>query len=313
MKKSRVVGFVTGAHVVAFGGLLLTQGCGTTRAPLPRDEEFVMPPRFEEEQLAPPVPVAPVYRPAPMPPVVTAPPVTVQPVTVTAPADTTPYVVQKGDSLSVIARRYGISVQDVMRLNNISDPNVIRVGQRLLLPGKINLDQPRSATPSREAVTSAASGTGERYVVQVGDSLSVVAQRHRVTVQSLMKANNITDANRIRVGQELVIPAEGRRPAAAATSTSAAAAPVRPAPAAAARPVAAPVAPVAIADSAATTGLPLAPAVQGSQHTYTVQIGDDLLSVASEFNVSIAALRAANKLDSDILVPGRVLVIPAVD
>jgi LysM repeat protein len=300
MKKSRVVGFVTGAHVVAFSGLLLTQGCGTTRAPLPRDEEFVMPPRVEDERLAPPVAVEPVYRPAPMPPVV-------QPVVVTEPSETTTYVVQKGDMLSVIAQRYGVTVQEIMRINQLSDPNVIRVGQRLQLPGSIELDQPRQVAPRAQSAAAPVTGGGERYIVQAGDSLSVIAQRYGVTVQALMRANSITNPDRVQVGQALMIPAEGRRPAPAPAVQESA----TPQPAVVA-PVAPPV-PAVRVERADAPVLPPAQAARSSQHTYTVEIGDDLLSVASEFNVSIAELRAANNLDSEILVPGRVLVIPAAE
>jgi len=305
MKKSRVIGYVTGAHAIAMGGLLLTQGCGTTRAPLPREEEFVMPPPHSEEQLAPPVVVEPLHRPAPMPPVQVVPD---EPVVVTPPSETTAYVVQKGDALSVIARRYGVSLQEVMRLNNISNPDMIRVGQKLVLPGKVDLEAPRPVTRRTTSVDAAAAGTGTRYVVQAGDSLSEIALEHGVTQQAVMELNGITNANRIQVGQTLVIPAGGQPRSRRATP----AAEVQPAaPVAQTAPVVRPSAPPAEAPTAAL--LPPAPADRSNAQTYTVEIGDDLLSVASEFNVSIAALKEANNLDSDILVPGRTLIIPDVD
>ena len=299
MRKSRIVGLVTGVHIAAFGGLLLSQGCGTTRAPLPRDDDFVMPPH-QEEDVVRPVAVEP-YRPAPMPPQVDP-----KPVVVTPPAETTTYTVVAGDSLSVIARRYGVSMQEIMRINNISDPNVIRVGQRLQLPGAVDIEQPREVTPRREASPARDAASGDRYVVQAGDSLSVIAQRHGVTQQALLRANNITNPDRIQVGQELVIPAGGRRPE-----------PSAPTPTVTERPVPPPPPPVerapAVQEVPETTSLPPAPVRPAGAQTYTIEIGDDLLSVASEFNVSIADLRAANNLDSDILVPGRVLIIPDVD
>lgn len=301
MKKSRIVGLVTGAHIVAFGGLLLSQGCGTTRAPLPRDDDFVMPPQHEEDVIRP-VAVDPVHRPAPMPPRQEP-----KPVVVTPPTETTTYTVAAGDVLSVIARRYGVSMQEIMRLNNLSDPDVIRVGQRLQLPGVIDVEQPRATTPRREAQPAREAASGHRYVVQAGDSLSVIAQRHGVTQQALLRANNISNPDRIQVGQELAIPAGDRRVPPARPSTPQ---PARQEPAAAQRPV--PTAPAPVREPEATALPPATGSPAGTQ-TYTIEIGDDLLSVASEFNVSIADLRAANNLDSDILVPGRVLIIPDVD
>lgn len=307
MKRIRIVGFVTGVHVVAIGGLLLSQGCGTTRAPLPREDQVVMPPPFEEERLVPIV-VAPVYRPSPPPPIRPV----VEPVVVTAPTETTTYVVAKGDMLSVVAKRYGVSVQDIMRINNITDPNRIRVGQKLQLPGVIDVSRPQEVQTERTVVAAGVARGGERYEVKAGDSLSVIAQRYGVNVQELMRANNITDANRIRVGQEVLIPAGGTpRPVPAPV------APVTPSPApTVVLPAPTPVTlePVLV-DPPVSQLLPPAPGAPsaGGQQNYTVVIGDDLLSVASEFNVSIAALKAANNLDSDILVPGRTLIIPDAD
>ncbi len=299
MQKSRVVGLVTGAHVVAFGGLLLSQGCGTTRAPLPRDDEFVMPPTQEQEVVRP-VPVEPTRRPAPIPP-------RVEPRPVTPPTETTTYTVAPGDVLSVIASRYDVTVQEIMRINNISNPDMIRVGQRLELPGKIDVDQPREVTPRRETAPRADVARGDRYVVKAGDSLSVIAHRYGVTQQALMRANNISNPDRIQVGQELVIPEGGRRtpPVAVEAPTVTPPEPVRAAP-----PVTLPR--VEDEESGATM-LPPSPSAPSGAQTYTVEIGDDLISVASEFNVSIVDLRKANNLDSDILVPGHVLIIPDVE
>jgi len=300
MQKSRVVGLVTGAHVLAFGGLLLSQGCGTTRAPLPRDDEFVMPPT-QEQDVVRPVAVEPTRRPDPIPP-------RVEPRPVAPPTETTTYTVAPGDVLSVIASRYGVTVQEIMRINNISNPDMIRVGQRLQLPGEIAIDQPREVTPRRETTPRADVASGDRYVVQAGDSLSVIAHRHGVTQQALQRANNISDPHRIQVGQELVIPEGGRRTPSAAVEppTVTTPEPERPA---------TPVVPTRpeIEDDGDAATLPPAPGTPAGGETYTIGIGDDLLSVASEFNVSIDALKAANNLDSEILVPGRVLVIPDVD
>jgi LysM repeat protein len=50
-----------------------------------------------------------------------------------------------------------------------------------------------------------------------------------------------------------------------------------------------------------------------TRNSYTVQVGDDILTVASGHNVSISDLRRANNLTSDTLIPGQTLVIPAAE
>lgn len=316
MEKRNVVGLVTGAHVIVIGGMLLSQGCGTTRAPLPREETVVMPPSVPEETVVRPVPVEPAYRPAPMPPMqMPEDPVepTVAPVVVRPTEETTTYIVKKGDALSVIAKRYDVSLQEVMRINNITDANRIRINQKLKLPGIIDIDQPRPVERGgSSARPSAPVASGRRYVVKAGDALSVIAQRAGVKTDELMRANNITDPNRIQVGQELVIPGGGSVDMTApSTARPPAEEPELPS---FAIPAGDNAEDVSMGTDRDDLGdLPPAAGPQGSEQTHVVDIGDDLLSVASEYNVSIADLRAANNLDSDILVPGRTLVIPSAE
>ena len=97
------------------------------------------------------------------------------------------YIVQPGDTLFSIARRFGVDMQELAQLNGITDPSTIYVGQRLRIPA--------NATPAREL-----------YRVQPGDTLSSIAQRFGVSLQALMEANGITDPDQIYVGQLLRIP-----------------------------------------------------------------------------------------------------------
>ena len=100
------------------------------------------------------------------------------------PSQRTWYRVRWGDSLSVIAHRFGTSVRQLKRLNGLSG-NVIRVGQRL----RVNL-----------AVTKAGEVTW--YRVRWGDSLSVIAHRFGTSVRQLKRLNGLS-GNVIRVGQRL--------------------------------------------------------------------------------------------------------------
>ena len=103
----------------------------------------------------------------------------------TAPVE---YVVQEGDTLFSIARRFGVDMEELARVNGITDPSTIYVGQRLIIPGG-------AATPARRL-----------YYVQPGDTLTSIAQRFGVSLQALMEANNLTDPDQIYAGQVLRIP-----------------------------------------------------------------------------------------------------------
>ncbi len=101
-----------------------------------------------------------------------------------APAPNT-YTVQPGDTLSGIAAKYGTSVDALVQLNGIKNPNLIYAGQVLKLPG------------------GAASQTASTYTVQPGDTLSGIAARFGTTVSKLVQLNGIKDPNRIYAGQIL--------------------------------------------------------------------------------------------------------------
>ncbi len=109
------------------------------------------------------------------------------------------YVVQAGDTLSSIAARFGLKLSDIAAANNLSNANLIYVGQRLVLP----TGQP-SAPPTTGSPGSSASLV---YVVQAGDTLFSIASRFGVKLADVALANSIQDANYIYVGQRLLIPA----------------------------------------------------------------------------------------------------------
>lgn len=110
--------------------------------------------------------------------------------------ETTIHVVRSGDVLGSIARRYGTTVGEIQRLNNLRG-TLIRPGQRLIV--KAPADRP-VATPSSANV----------HVVKSGETLGVIANRYRVSVNNLMEWNNLSNST-IRVGQQLIVrPPEGR-------------------------------------------------------------------------------------------------------
>ncbi len=105
--------------------------------------------------------------------------------------------VEKGDSLSKIAKRYGTTVDALVRINELCDANQIFVGQVILL------EDPNFDASAEETATSTVIVT-----VEVGDSLTKIAKRHDTSVEAIMELNDIDDPNLLFVGQELVIDGE---------------------------------------------------------------------------------------------------------
>lgn len=108
------------------------------------------------------------------------------------PDDVVIHVVQPGEGLYDIAVKYKVDAQKIAAANNIANPNLIRAGQKLLIPGLT----PEEVRRLRYTI----------HVVQSGDTLLSIAQQYNVSAEEIATANNITDPNALRVGQELIIP-----------------------------------------------------------------------------------------------------------
>ena len=117
--------------------------------------------------------------------------------TTTEAADVGPLsvLVEVGDSLSKIAKRYDTTTEILAAINGICDVNQIYVGQKILLAAA-GSETDDGVDPEPISVT---------VIVEAGDSLSKIAKQYDTTVDDLMVANDITDPNLVFVGQELVV------------------------------------------------------------------------------------------------------------
>lgn len=131
--------WMAGTVAMVAGGLMFSTGCGTTRAPKQEPEApVVMPPT------TPPVPA------------VVAPKVEEVKPPVVAEVATKTYTVKSGDSLSHIAARFKVPSKDIIKLNNLANPNKIKIGQKLTLPGYVDLNAPAPVAKHKKAVKAVA-------------------------------------------------------------------------------------------------------------------------------------------------------------
>jgi len=108
------------------------------------------------------------------------------------------YIVQRGDTLSLIARRYSTTVRAIAELNGIVNPNLIYVSQRLLIPSDGD-----SPPPLRQAQGTA---LAQIHIVQAGETLTRIASHYGATILAIVAANDLADPSLIFVGQRLAIP-----------------------------------------------------------------------------------------------------------
>jgi LysM repeat protein len=100
------------------------------------------------------------------------------------------YTVEKGDSLYKIARDNGVSLADLIKANNLSNPNVIYPGQVIVIPGQ-----------GGSAATI--------HVVARGETLNRIASSYGVSGKLLAETNGLKNPDLIRIGQELTVPGAG--------------------------------------------------------------------------------------------------------
>lgn len=101
--------------------------------------------------------------------------------------------VTRGQTLSNIAFRYGTTVNRLVQMNQIANPNLIYVGQMLRIPTTEN------------AIQNLNPDTSHVYIVKAGDTLNQIANVYGVTVESIVIENNIENPNLIFVGERLII------------------------------------------------------------------------------------------------------------
>jgi membrane-bound lytic murein transglycosylase D len=101
------------------------------------------------------------------------------------------YTVRRGDTLSGIASRHGVSLNALLRANGLSQHSTLHPGQKLAVPG---------------GSSGSSSSGGTTYVVRRGDNPYEIARRHNVALNDLLAANGLSRRSVLHPGQKLTIP-----------------------------------------------------------------------------------------------------------
>lgn len=175
------------------------------------------------------------------------------------------HTVQQGESLYMISRRYGVPIDQLISVNGLSDPNRLSVGQRLAIPGGVAAAPDSGLQPN----PSPSSNNSVTYTLRRGDSLYRVSLIFGVTVDDLMAANSLSNANAVYPGLVVRVP-----------------------------------------DQSASENQP----EMGSSNrkTHTVSAGETLTRIAIQYGVTVDGIMAANGLnDATSIYAGQVLNLPA--
>jgi membrane-bound lytic murein transglycosylase D len=169
--------------------------------------------------------------------------------------------VQPGETLSAIAARYRVSVEDLQAANNLKSPQMLRADTWLVVP-TTSPDKPAAAT--RPASNASFSGN---YQVKPGETLGSIAERFAVSVDSLQKANRISSPQDLRAGAWIKVPSNKTlsQPKAAPAPNQAKAVPLQ---------------------------------VKSQVRRYQIKGGDTLSSIAAAFGVTATEIQTLNAIKS---------------
>ncbi len=122
------------------------------------------------------------------------------------------YTVKKGDTLTKIARKHNVSLRELVAVNKLTLKSRLKIGQPLVIPDAKSPEIVRTVDITKR-VASVKTGFmreetagSQIHQVKSGETPSSIAKRYGVSVQALLRINNIHDPRKVRVNQKLVIP-----------------------------------------------------------------------------------------------------------
>lgn len=195
--------------------------------------------------------------------------------------------IKKGETVSTIASRYGVSQYAIMAANNLSQRSKIYAGKELIVPVPLDREYEKSSAGQREYVANKSV-----YVVRAGDTMWDIARAFGTTVNDLRRINYIERGSRIYVGQQLKIPASASKlkektqkaPMTYASKSD---------------------------DQEEKPKTTSESESKKSVNKYTVRQGDNLWDLARRFGTTTSHIRKLNQMGpSSRIYPGQVLTLP---
>lgn len=184
------------------------------------------------------------------------------------------YIVRSGDTLTGIAEENNLTISQLASYNNISTNTYVQRGQKLwLIPGKVQV--------ASNAIQNANNTKTTIHRVEAGESLTVIARKHDISVYQLAELNSLAPTDGLLIGQQIKVPA-GK-----VTST---------------------------APAANTTKKPTNQQESAKTGTYTVKPGDTLTGIANSLGVSNSDIAALNSFNAKAgMIAGQIIKVPVSD
>jgi len=234
------------------------------------------------------------------------------PSTTTPKWEGTEYTVMPGDYPGLIAKNLGVSTADLLKVNNLTEKSILKIGQKLKVPSSKPQEtekpvetstpekketpekapettQPSTPAPETDKPAQQTTSPGEvqTYKINSGDTPVIIAKKFGISVQSLLEYNDIKDPTKLRIGQELKIPSpipeKSQKQASEAQEQK----------------------------EKATQSKPKEEQKNTEPITHTVAKGDNPYTISKKYGVSLDALLEANQLTpQSTLHIGQKLIIP---
>ncbi len=120
-----------------------------------------------------------------------------------------PVTVGSGETVEMIADKYGVPASAILQTNGIGNAASIRPGQRLVIPRYVSAAASQPVAPrvaASPAAASAAPADENVHVVAPGESLIGIARRNRMSLTALARANNIQPHTKLNIGDRIMVP-----------------------------------------------------------------------------------------------------------